>query len=100
MSKLTRDGTAVPVSRCIIILGAKAPDRGKYYFPYSADHVQDCSPYYPAQLINIYSFYICDVYIIYLYAYILFATHVCMLVYCVNYYIYNRGISGIHFLWR
>ena len=88
MSKLARDGTAVPVSRCIIILGANAPDRGKYYFPYSADHVQDCSPYYPAQLINIYSFYICDLYIIYLYAYFLFATHVCMLVYCVNYYIY------------
>ena len=87
MSKLTRDGTAVPVSRCIIILGANAPDRGKYYFPYSADHVQDCSPYYPAQLINIYSFYMCDLYIIYLYAYILFATHVCMLVFCVNYYI-------------
>ena len=56
--------------------------------------------YYPAQLINIYSFYMCDLYIIYLYAYILFATPVCMLVYCVNYYIYNRGISGIHFLWR
>ena len=37
---------------------------------------------YPAQLINIYSFYMCD---LYLYAYILFATHVCMLVYCVNY---------------
>ena len=79
MSKLTRDGTAVPVSRCIIILGANAPGRGKCYFPYS-DHVQDCSPYYPAQLINIYSFYMCDLYIVYLYAYILFATHVCMLV--------------------
>ena len=52
------------------------------------------------QLINIYYFYMCDLYIIYLYAYILFATYVCMLVYCVNYYIYNRGISGIHFLWR
>ena len=100
MSKLTRDVTAVPVSRYIIILGANAPDRRKYYFPYSADHVQDCSPYYPAQLINIYSFYMCDLYIIYLYAYILFAIYVCMLVYCVNYYIYNRGISGIHFLWR
>ena len=101
MSKLTRNGTAVPVSRCIIILGANALDRGKYYFSYSADHVQDCSPYYSAQLINIYSFYMCDLYIIYLYAYILFATYyVCMLVYCVNYYIYNRGISGIHFLWR
>ena len=62
MSKLTRDGTAVPVSRCIIILGANAPDRGKYYFPYSTDHGQDCSPYYPVQLINIYSFYMCDLY--------------------------------------
>ena len=71
MSKLTRDGTAVPVSRYIIILGANAPNREKYYFPYSADHVQDCSPYYPAQLINIYSFYmLCDLYIVYLYAYI------------------------------
>ena len=69
-------------------------------FHYSADHVQDCSPYYPAQLINIYSFYMCDLYIIYLYAYILFATYVCMVVYCVNYYIYNRGIYGILFLWR
>ena len=149
MSKLTRDGTAVPVSRCITILGANAPDKGKCYFPYSADHVQDffflffffhltysrwtssssclwsqrifpslpgsrltiflsrckfstlttrqpmvefygLQPLlYPAQLINIYSFYMCDLYIIYLelYAYILFATHVCMLVYCVNYYI-------------
>ena len=82
MSKLTRDGTAVPVSRYIIILGANAPDRGKYYFPYSADHVQDCSPY-PAQLINIYYFYMCDLYIIHMYAYIVFATYVCMLVYCV-----------------
>ena len=86
MSKLTRDGTAVPVLRYIIILGANAPDRGKHYFPYSADHVQDCRPYYPPQLINIYSFYMCDLYIIYMYAYILFATYVCMLVYWLNYY--------------
>ena len=100
MNKLTRDGTDVRVSRYITTLGTNAPDREKYCFPYSADHVQDCSPYYPAQLINICSFYMCDLYIIYKYAYILFATYVCMLVYCVNYYIYIRGISGIHFLWR
>ena len=98
ISKLTRDGTAVPVSR-YIILGANAPDRAKYCFPYSADHVQDCSPY-PAQLINIYSFYMCDLYIIYMYAYILFATCLYAGILRKLLYIYNRGISGVHFLGR
>ena len=54
MSKLTRDGTAEPVSRDQIL----RHERGqvKIHFSCSADHVQDWQPY----LADPYSCYMCD----------------------------------------
>ena len=43
MRRLTRDGTAEPVSRDQII--RREYGQGNMYFPYSADHVQDWQPY-------------------------------------------------------
>ena len=43
MSRLTRDGTAEPVSRDQILRHARG--QGCIHFPYSADHVQDWQPY-------------------------------------------------------
>ena len=43
MSKLTRDGTAEPVSRDQILRHAR--EQGKIHFPCSADHEQDWQPY-------------------------------------------------------
>ena len=45
MSRLTRDGTAEPVSRDQIIRHARG--QGNVHFPCSADHEQDWQPYYP-----------------------------------------------------
>ena len=42
MSRLTRDGTAEPVSRDKIL--RRKPGQGNMYFPYSADHEQDWQP--------------------------------------------------------
>ena len=43
MSRLTRDGTAEPVSRDQILRHARG--QGKIHFPCSADHEQDWQPY-------------------------------------------------------
>ena len=43
MNRLTRDGTAEPVSRDQILRHARG--QGKCYFPCSADHEQDWQPY-------------------------------------------------------
>ena len=43
MSRLTRDGTAEPVSRDQILRHARG--QGNINFPYSADHEQDWQPY-------------------------------------------------------
>ena len=43
MSRLTRDGTAEPVSRDQILRHARG--QGNIHFPCSADHVQDWQPY-------------------------------------------------------
>ena len=43
MSRLTRDGTAEPVSRDQILRHALG--QGNIYFPCSADHEQDWQPY-------------------------------------------------------
>ena len=43
MSRLTRDGTAEPVSRDQILRHARGP--GNIYFPCSADHEQDWQLY-------------------------------------------------------
>ena len=43
MSRLTRDGTAEPVSRDQILRHARG--RGNIHFPCSADHEQDWRPY-------------------------------------------------------
>ena len=43
MSRLTRDGTAEPVSRGQILRHARG--QGNIHFPCSADHVQDWQPY-------------------------------------------------------
>ena len=43
MSRLTRDGTAEPVSRDQLLRHARG--QGSIRFPYSADHVQDWQPY-------------------------------------------------------
>ena len=42
MSRLTRDGTAEPVSRDQILRHARG--QGNIHFPYSADHEQDWQP--------------------------------------------------------
>ena len=54
MSRLTRDGTADPVSRDQIL----RRERGQrsFHFPCSAGHVQDWEPSYP---VDPYSSYIC-----------------------------------------
>ena len=43
MSRLTRDGTAEPVSRDQILRHARG--QGNVHFPCSADHEQDWQPY-------------------------------------------------------
>ena len=43
MSRLTRDGTAEPVSRDQILRHAR--EQGNIHFPCSADHGQDWQPY-------------------------------------------------------
>ena len=43
MSRLTRDGTAEPVSRDQILWRERG--QGNIYFPCLADHVQDWQPY-------------------------------------------------------
>ena len=53
MSRLTRDGTAEPVSRDQILRHAR--EQGNVHFPCSADHEQDWQPY----LVDPYSA-ICD----------------------------------------
>ena len=55
MSRLTRDGTAEPVSRDQI-LRREQRGQGNIHFPYSADHVQDWQPY----PVDPYSCYMCD----------------------------------------
>ena len=53
MNRLTRDGTAEPVSRDYILRHARG--QGNFHFPCSADHEQDWQPY----PVNLYSA-ICD----------------------------------------
>ena len=43
MSRLTRDGTAEPVSRDQLL--GRERGQGKIHFPCSADHEQDWQPY-------------------------------------------------------
>ena len=54
MSRLTRDGTAEPVSRDQILRHERG--EGNIHFPCSADHVQDWQPY----PVDPYSAIICD----------------------------------------
>ena len=54
MSRLTRDGTAEPVSRDQIFRHARG--QGNIHFPYSADHEQDWQPY----PVDPYSCHMCD----------------------------------------
>ena len=54
MSRLTRDGTAEPVSRDQILRQARG--QGNINFPCSADHEQDWQPY----PVDLYSAIICD----------------------------------------
>ena len=54
MSRLTRDGTAGPVSRDQIL--RREREQGNGYFPCSADHEQDWQPY----PVDPYSCYVCD----------------------------------------
>ena len=54
MSRLTRDGTAEPVSRDQILRHARG--QGNVHFPCSADHEQDWQPY----PVDPYSAIICD----------------------------------------
>ena len=64
MSRLTRDGTAEPVSRDQILRQA-GTGQGNIHFPCSADHEQDWQPY----PVNPYSA-ICDDHTSYIHAYI------------------------------
>ena len=54
MSRLTRGGTAEPVSRDQILRRERG--QGNIYFPSSADREQDWQPY----LVDPYSCYMCD----------------------------------------
>ena len=54
MSRLTRDGTAEPVSRDQILSHERG--QGNIYFPCSTDHEQDWEPY----TVDPYSCYMCD----------------------------------------
>ena len=54
ISRLTRDGTAEPVSRNQILRRERG--QGNIFFPCSADQVQDWQPY----PIDPYSYYMCD----------------------------------------
>ena len=54
MSRLTRDGTAEPVSRDQILRRERG--QGNIHFPCSADHEQDWQPY----PVDPYSCYMCD----------------------------------------
>ena len=54
MSRLTRAGTAEPVSRDQILRHERG--QGNIHFPCSADHVQDWQPY----PVDPYSCYMCD----------------------------------------
>ena len=54
MSRLTRDGTAEPVSRDQILRRERGQE--SIIFPCSADHVQDWQPY----PVDLYSWYVCD----------------------------------------
>ena len=54
MSRLTRDGTAEPVSRDQILRHARG--QRNIHFPCSADHEQDWEPY----PVDAYSAIICD----------------------------------------
>ena len=64
MSRLTRDGTAEPVSRDQILRHARG--QGNVHFPCSADHEQDWQPY----PVDPYSA-ICDDHTYYIHTYIL-----------------------------
>ena len=64
MSRLTRDGTAEPVSRDQILRHERG--QGNIYFSCSADHVQDWQPY----PVDPCSCYMCD------YIYIHIALHI------------------------
>ena len=44
MSRLTRDGTAEPVSRDQILRHARGQGNAHFHFPCSADHEQDWQP--------------------------------------------------------
>ena len=52
--RLTRDGTAEPVSRDQILRHERG--QGNIHFPRSADHEQDCQPY----PVDPYSCYMCE----------------------------------------
>ena len=54
MSRLTRDGTAEPVSRNQILWRERG--QGNIHFPCSAEHEQDWQPY----TVDPYSCYVCD----------------------------------------
>ena len=54
MSRLTRDGTAEPISRDQILRHER--EQGNIHFSCSADHVQDWQPY----PVDPYSCYMCD----------------------------------------
>ena len=55
MSRLTRDGTAEPVSRDQF-LGREERGQGNVHFPCSPDHVQDWQPSYPSNLYYCYMY--------------------------------------------
>ena len=54
MNRLTRDGTAEPVSRAQILRRERG--QGNIHFPCSADHEKDWQPY----PVGPYSYYMCD----------------------------------------
>ena len=77
MSRLTRDGTAEPVSRDQILRHARG--QGNIHFPCSADHEQDWQPY-PVDSYSV----ICDDHT-YIHTYIYLTRVVTTVRYSVNY---------------
>ena len=71
MSRLTRDGTAEPVSRDQILRRERG--HGNIHFPCSADHVQDWQPYLFDP-----SCYMCDHTYIHTYIYTYIHTFTCI----------------------
>ena len=86
MSRLTRDGTAEPVSRDQILRRERG--QGKTHFPCSADHEQDWQPYPVDPSFSIYL--VCDNH-----TYIILTYHTYMVVPALLFFMSTSGRSSL-----